>query len=373
MTVTEYLKAWRDPRWVFGAVWLMFLASPLAAVLGSHSLSRPARWAGVTLLLAFALGYAAMCVHVMMPAMRGVRFPPARIAAWSLPLVAIAAGLIPILGQSVMGMGGYLMALIIFQFPPLTAAVLVLAMLGAVALLPEVVPGWSPDPSTTILLVTIGVVLLVTRTMQAREQDREAAVERRRALQEQLAVIAERERVARDVHDILGHSLTVMALKSELAARLVDEHPERAKAEIIELHTLSRAALSEVRATVGNLRAPDLRDELRSARTALDAAEIRAEVSEADDASDDTVPDDSSVLAWVLREAVTNVVRHSGAASCRIELGHNSIEIIDDGCGLRGGFGHGLRGLDERVRDAGGVLEVSSPGGPGTRVRASLP
>ncbi|WP_234974488.1 sensor histidine kinase [Williamsia sterculiae] len=373
--MSEHLKAWRDLRWVFGAIWLLFLTYPYVGMVTSTTLSTPVRIAGLVLLTVFAMVYTAMCVYVMVPCMRSGDRGGHHPVLWVTGLGCLAAGLAPIIGQQVLGLGPYFMALALFLFPAVLSAATVMGIIAASVVLPELIGGWSPDPSTTVTLIVVGLVLVVMRSLQMRERLRDLAAEQERALQKQLAVVAERERVARDVHDILGHSLTVMALKSELAARLVDVDPARAKVELNELHELSRAALGEVRTTVGDLRAPDLHTELRSARSALDAAEIRAEIPVGDGVHHDPV------LAWVLREAVTNVVRHSDARTCRVALRERGIEIVDDGRGINGScYGNGLRGLDERVRDAGGVLEVSAVDGsgsgevrPGTRVRVSLP
>src|SRR5690606_543184 len=126
----------------------------------------------------------------------------------------------------------------------------------------------------------------------------------------------ERERVARDVHDVLGHSLTVVSVKAELAERLVDVDPARARAELVEIQSLTREALAEIRATVSGLRVARLGDELVAARTALTGAGIEADLPENPDVVD---PRHRIVVAWVLREAVTNVVRHSGATRCTVE------------------------------------------------------
>nr|WP_241728651.1 sensor histidine kinase [Nocardioides zeae] len=189
-----------------------------------------------------------------------------------------------------------------------------------------------------------------------------------REVGEEIALVAERERVARDVHDVLGHSLTVVVAKAELAERLVDLDPERAKAEIASIRSLSREALGEVRATVSGLRVARLGDELASAREALTAADIVADVPSDPDVVD---PRRRIVVAWVLREAVTNVVRHSGASRCTVELGDARLAVSDDG---RGGVhqpGNGLRGIGERVRAAGGTLTVTSGPEGGTRLEVT--
>jgi two-component system sensor histidine kinase DesK len=183
------------------------------------------------------------------------------------------------------------------------------------------------------------------------------------------ALVAERERVARDVHDVLGHSLTALSVKAELAARLIDLDPDRATAELESIQATARQALAEVRATVGGLRAGNLEAELAAAPLVLADAGATTEVV---GTVDDTDPRHRVLLAWVLREAVTNVVRHARARSVVIELGPHGIAVTDDGEGCTGTEGNGLRGMRERVSGAGGTLEVL-PAAPGTRVAVALP
>ena len=138
--------------------------------------------------------------------------------------------------------------------------------------------------------------------------------------------------MARDVHDVLGHSLTALSVKAELAARLIDIDPARAKQELESIQTTARQALAEVRATVGGLRAGNLEAELAAAPLVLADAGITTTV---EGSVADTDPRHRALLAWVLREAVTNVVRHAQARSVVIQLGSGGIAVTDDGCRLR--------------------------------------
>ena len=183
------------------------------------------------------------------------------------------------------------------------------------------------------------------------------------------AVVIERERVARDVHDVLGHSLTALSVKAELAARLIDIDPARAKEELESIQATARQALAEVRATVGGLRAGNLEAELAAAPRVLADAGVTTTV---EGSVADTDPRHRALLAWVLRESVTNVVRHAQARSVVIELGPAGIAVTDDGSGCDGAEGNGLRGMRERVTGAGGTLSVG-PATPGTRVEVALP
>ncbi|AIJ22040.1 two-component system histidine kinase [Amycolatopsis methanolica 239] len=188
-----------------------------------------------------------------------------------------------------------------------------------------------------------------------------------------LAVSAERERLARDLHDILGHSLTTIAVKAGLARRLIEtaSDEERALTEIREVEALARSALTDVRATVSEYREVSLSAELAGARAALRAAEIDAELPSA---VDNVRPELQSAFGYVLREAVTNVLRHSGASRVKVRLGRNWLEISDNGRGTEpAAAGNGLRGLAERLAQLGGTLQVRARPGEGFQLRAEVP
>jgi two-component system, NarL family, sensor histidine kinase DesK len=192
-----------------------------------------------------------------------------------------------------------------------------------------------------------------------------------------LAVADERVRFARDLHDLLGHSLSVIALKAQLAGRRLPDDPEAAAAEVADIEKVTREALREVREAVSGYRRPVLDAELAGARTALDAAGIATTI----DRPEVELPTDvEAVLAWTVREAATNVIRHSGARNSAIRvvpaLRQASVEVVDDGRGADGApaSGTGLAGLEERLRAAGGRLEAGPrDDGPGFRVRAIVP
>lgn len=205
---------------------------------------------------------------------------------------------------------------------------------------------------------------------QAREARRElrlAQVEN-----ERLAADAERERIARDLHDLLGHTLSVIVLKSELASRLTERDPARAAVEIREVERISREALSEVRAAVRGYRGSGLAAELARARVALDAAGVRLTVLGSFPA---LPPATEASAAMLLREAVTNVVRHARAGAVQVSLisapGGHTLTIQDDGVGGHAPEGTGLNSMRERLRAAGGTLERD--GRQGTRLVAHFP
>jgi len=196
---------------------------------------------------------------------------------------------------------------------------------------------------------------------------------------ERLAKIAERERIARDLHDLLGHTLSVVVVKSELAAKIAARDPERAVKEIREVEQIARQALGEVRRAVAGYRAAGaggIEEELDHARQALQSARVALQVEQADvQARQRLGPRREGVLALALREAVTNVVRHASATTCRIRLGVEAgtarLEVSDDGRGGTGSEGAGLAGMRERVEALGG--RVVRDGRQGTRIEVTLP
>lgn len=192
-----------------------------------------------------------------------------------------------------------------------------------------------------------------------------------------LAVADERLRISRDMHDLLGHGLSVIALKAELAGRLVRDDPARAVAELTDVHEVARASLAEVREVVSGYRLLGLSEALAGARTSLAAAGISFEVGEL--AGVELDPAAEAVLAWTVREGATNVVRHSGARRCAIHVrasgAEAEVEVRDDGRGRTGDApsGTGLVGLAERVGRLRGRIEAGSAPEGGFRLRVTVP
>lgn len=190
---------------------------------------------------------------------------------------------------------------------------------------------------------------------------------------EHLAKVAERERIARDLHDVLGHTLSVITLKSELAGKLMDRDPQRAGKEIREVSEISRQALSDVRDAIRGYRAKGLAAELAQAKCTLETAGLSVQC---DAATTIKLPAmQESVLSLALREGVTNVVRHANARTCRVRLdqqnGSCRLEIHDDGSGFVTAEGNGLRGMRERVEMLGGSLDRRND--RGTKLTVTLP
>ena len=227
------------------------------------------------------------------------------------------------------------------------------ALLGVTALFNPLPYAWG----VVGLAAFIGVAVAFGRHNAEMAERLRTATERNAAL----AAVAERERIGRDLHDILGHSLTTINVKTQLASRLVDADPATARRELAEIEQISRQALADVRATTSQLREVRVATELASARSVLAAAGIAHDLP----SSVPPLPEDANeIFGYVIREGVTNVVRHAHASHCRIELDEQHVAVIDDGRGLPPGLtdatSSGLRGLRERAAEHGAVLTLNS-------------
>jgi two-component system, NarL family, sensor histidine kinase DesK len=365
----------RPPFWMalWAAVWLVYMVSPVKA-----AWQHPEAWrrvAGIALAVLFSAVYIYGFLRVRAEMRRTgqrLRLGP------NLTILGVMGALCGLLcltvGQAAVGSLVYLGVMSVFLLPLRGATGTVLGLAGVSLLAPRVVPGWKLDDQLAFQiaissLAVWGVVHLVERNAQLAAAREEIA---------RLAVANERNRFARDLHDLLGHSLTVVSVKAELAARLVQLAPERAEAEIGDIQRLAREALADVRSAVGGYRDVSLGAELARAHSALVAAGIEPELP----SSPDVVPAGRQELfGWVVREGVTNVVRHSEAKRCWVRLSAQSIEIVDDGRGPGdpgpdpgpAGAGSGLRGLRERVSAAGGTVSVGRPPDGGFTLRVSMP
>ncbi len=240
-------------------------------------------------------------------------------------------------------------------------------------------PDWSYLEQGVILIFVVGIVTtLITRSITTGRELRLAREEIAR-----LAVTAERLRIARDLHDLLGHNLSLIALKSELARRLLSVSPERAESEIGDVEQVARAMLQEVREAVGNYRQATLANELYAAQEILTAAGIVYTCEEDEGIQGTLSPPIEAVLSWTVREGVTNVIRHSRAHRCIVRVTHDihsaQVEVIDDGAKTSspvpvvGTTNNGLRGLTERIAALGGQCEAHAQASGGFRLAVSVP
>jgi two-component system sensor histidine kinase DesK len=346
-TDPDIANPWERWSWLLAAVWLVFLVYPILEVLQTD-LSTPVQVLGVALCLVFGL------VYVL-----GFSVLDDRPWLVTAALLLLVAALVPIIGVEVIGLTPYLGMWSALQIPspwwPWTT--------GVIALTPLISLFAEDFPLFFFLMVwPIIAVGVLIRLFAMRGEQHQATLSA-------LALVAERDRVARDVHDVLGHSLTALSIKAELATRLVEVDPARAKAELESIQEIARQALTEVRATVGGLRAANLEAELTAAPLVLADAGIETNLV---GTVADTDPRHRALLAWVLRESVTNVVRHASADSVVIELQPRGLSVTDDGAGITGREGNGVRGMRERVASAGGTLTLHDAA-PGTRVQVTLP
>jgi two-component system sensor histidine kinase DesK len=228
---------------------------------------------------------------------------------------------------------------------------------------------WSP---VAVVTTVVGAANLA----HAREKRSSAKLLRAQEEIEHLATVAERERIARDLHDVLGHTLSMITLKAELAGKLLATDPARAAAEIADVEQTARRALAEVREAVGGYRAQGLKAELARARQTLFSANVELDAGEP---PKNIPPGEETVLALIVREAVTNIVRHAQATECRVRFVTAKDQILlivkDNGRGSVTKEGNGLRGMHERAEALGGEFSWQAGSGlsHGLELRIQLP
>jgi two-component system sensor histidine kinase DesK len=392
-------------RAVAAVVWLAFIVFPLANAIGAKGtpLGRVVVIAGAAV---FVAAYVVLVIH-----WRNQPRGPTPLLLFALMLAVSAALTI----WQASGWG------FLFTYCAACAALVTAAGFWAVVACAALAAACSAlggaDGGTVVGFVAssagVGMLMLVMRDLRVRNVELNEA----RAVLANMAVAQERERFARDLHDLLGHSLSVIALKAELAGRLLADGPPAAAREVAELEGVARTALGEVRDAVSGYRQPTLDRELAGARMALSAAGIKAEVDESRVPLDPAV---EAVLAWTVREGATNVIRHSGARHCTFKISASltdaGVEVIDDGRGANGNGalggageaggapdgaaasdgagvpspsaagsgaangitaggrgGHGIAGLAERAALLNGSIEAGSRAGGGYRLAATVP
>ncbi|MGK5681536.1 sensor histidine kinase [Actinoplanes sp. URMC 104] len=364
------MTATNSPRrfgWLFAAVWLYYLANNVQALLAQPNLYW--RVTGLAAVVLFAGVYL-----LMLSRTRAVRFtqrPPqlTRHTWLAIALMLALFGLqLPGAGDDALTCLVYVAALAMVYLPARQAIPTALLLFTVAEILPRTVDGWSDGGYG--LAVLLGSLATYGFRMAGERQGRLTAAQRELA---DRAVADERARIAADLHDILGHSLTVVTVKAELAQRLLDVDLERARKELADLESLARDALADVRTTALGVRGISLPGEIATAREALAAANVEADLP---GAADEVPTRNRELFAWTIREAVTNVVRHSRAAHVRVLLAPGSVEILDDGVGAtgRGEPGQGLAGLRRRAEALGGRLVAGARDDePGFRVRVEVP
>jgi two-component system sensor histidine kinase DesK len=351
------LRSWR--RWIDfdHTIWLLFLGfwfiEPAA---GHQPLSK---WLWLCLVIALFIPF-------WLLAHRG----PRRFRwVWVLAMFALALVYVPI-NFTAWGIYIYI-AIAIAEIFESTNTVIGLLLLQCAAILAE---SWLFHLSAWVWTMSVGFTLFwgMNRLRTRQKERTDAKLRMAHEEIERLAKTAERERIARDMHDVLGHSLSVIVLKSELARRLLASEPARAALEIAEIEAAARQALGEVRKTLTGYRSEGFASELTRAARILETAGVRLNKPVQ---APYLTPRHEATLSLVLREAVTNIVRHAGASECSIEVStakdSTQLVIADDGRGDIRQEGNGLRGMRERVRELGGSLSLESH--RGTRLRIELP
>ena len=371
--------------WLVWVIWLPFASSDITKLLQAHlPLVRL-----IATLVAVAFFF---CVYLWVTLRNAFRltgtpsstertvlsqwFPVALLVALSLLIILLYRGVgSPFIFTSAY-IGGRLPTMRAVQ----AIVVLVLLIVGLGSLHN---PDWSYLEQGIVLVSVVGIVTaLITRSIMTSRELRIAREEIAR-----LAVTAERLRIARDLHDLLGHNLSLITLKSELAGRLISVSPERAASEIGDVEQVARTTLQEVREAVGNYRQPTLANELHAAQEILAAAGIIYAYEEDQSIQGTLPPPIEAVLSWTVREGVTNVIRHSRAHRCTVRVTydtHNAhVEVIDDGAKTAtlsssvvpsiGSTSNGLRGLMERIAALGGQCEAQAQASGGFRLAVSVP
>ena len=254
-------------------------------------------------------------------------------------------------------------------FSTRTAAKILVGQLVIGGLWSYLVSGeWFHYMMTIVISALIGAITIQSRAKEAGDAKLRMAQEE----VERLAKLAERERIARDMHDLLGHTLSVVVLKSELAQKLMSRDPAKALQEMAEVERISRQGLAEVREAITGYRSSGLAAEIEHVRETLTAAGIDTTIEARPIA---LAPAQESALTMALREAATNVIRHAAATKCHIRFyaqdGSALMEVQDDGKGSDAPFGNGLSGMSERIHALGGMLRRDTA--QGTRLMISLP
>jgi two-component system sensor histidine kinase DesK len=349
-------------RWrIFAGVWLLYLLPGFTSAWNEHS--GPDRVLRLALLVAFCYVYVDLVARALTGSRPWLRWAaPALLAALSLALAALV-------GPDSLGTVVYVSVAVVVLQPFRVGVPIAAAGTLLVGLSSTIVPSWSGSDTWAVAgsvalgsLAAFGFQALIRRTWELRAAQQEVS---------RLAAERERMRIARDLHDLLGHSLTAAAVKAQLAGRLVGRDDDRAAAEIGDVERLTRQVLADVRAAVAGYREVSLAVELATAREVLGAAGIAADLP---GAVDEVPAGRRELFGWVVREGVTNVVRHSHATRVTIRVTPTTVEVVDDGrAAVPRAPGSGLAGLAERAAAAGGQLSAGPIPGGGYRLALTVP
>lgn len=349
-----HTSPWERWGWLMAVVWMVFLIYPVLSLISSRAAPAwvLAGWlATVTFAVVYVLGF--------MAGMRTAWGPTGRIAIVLFGVQILCALVtLPAIETQALSFVPYLMAY------------------GTYALRGR----WHPATTVSAVLITVLVstlsgrvlehlqILIVVLLMAAINSVTSWLIGRSIASDKvrlELAASDERVSIARDVHDLLGHTLTAVKLKAELAERLIATDPDRAHREITQIVALTTEAIQGVRATATGLRGTRLDDQIRESSATLESAGVMVSVTgEASALS----PAQAIPAAWILRESTTNILRHAHAGRVQIHIEPGVLRVEDNGQGVQAPAGNGLRGMQERATAAGAVLTVEAAPTGGTRV-----
>ncbi|MFF4405779.1 sensor histidine kinase [Streptomyces sp. NPDC001262] len=360
------------PTWRTFTPWLLALTGDVIDIFRGRT---PLPWLAGAGLMAFAACYVTAIVTSLDEHRRETRSPFAALAGlivvtyaltigyggdWMLcfPLLSLATGVVmrlkgPWLGGALGVTGLSVWAITTFQDHPQNTLAI----------------AWGTSLSGVVAATLLNFFETVARLKATQEELAHAAVER------------ERLRFSRDLHDLLGHTMSVIVVKAEAVRRLAPRNLDAALGQAADIEAVGRQALTEIREAVTGYREGSLATELDRARSCLDASGITTDIRQS---GPPLPPQTAALLGWVVREGVTNVIRHSGADRCAIEVrgepGRVHLEITDDGRGVGSGTnttsgtgGTGLKGLTERLAAAGGSLTTGPHSKRGFRLVAELP
>ncbi|WP_433674023.1 sensor histidine kinase [Microbacterium gorillae] len=349
-----HTSPWERWGWLMAIVWMVFLIYPVLSLISSPAAPGwiAAGWvATITFAIVYVLGF--------MAGMRTAWGPPGRTAIALFGVLILCALItLPAIETQALSFVPYLMAY------------------GTYALRGR----WHPVTTVCAVLITVLVstlsgrvlehvqILIVVLLMAAINSvtswliGRSIASDKARL---ELAASDERVAIARDVHDLLGHTLTAVKLKAELAERLITSNPERARAELEQIVALTTDAIQGVRATATGLRGTRLDEQIRESAATLESAGVSVSVTGEPSALS---PAQAIPAAWILRESTTNILRHAQAGTVRIHFEPGVLRVEDDGRGIHAAAGNGVRGMQERATAAGAALTIEDAPTGGTRV-----
>ncbi|QYM65348.1 sensor histidine kinase [Microbacterium sp. Se5.02b] len=358
---------WARFGWLMAVIWLVFLVYPVLALLRSEA---SVAWVvvGWTALVLFVVLYVTGFMHGMRGGGGLGRPPSTRQWITFAALIACAVVSVPAEGGSALSFLPFIMSFASYGLTRVWHWITTIASVAIAALCVFLLPGGLSYLSVLAIIGLLGVVNTVSTWLIIRSAEAEQ-------LGLELATSEGREAVARDVHDLIGHSLTVVGLKAQLVRRLMDSDPGRAKAELADIERLTAEAIAGVRSSVAGARATTLVEQLASSRDSLRAADIDLRV----DGEPATLsPVQAITASWILREATTNTLRHSEAHTVRVLLAPGRLVVEDDGIGMAegagDGAGNGIRGMRERAAEAGAgflITAARESEGSGTRVEVT--